>query len=198
MKNNENQFIKKCFDELQVHHPEKFLINEYDHIPDDMISEDGKRWKLIESTVSEEDINEIENKFSIKLPNIYREYLTSYCHMFDDLEGVLDNFCGECDKEVVMHILPEPSDNPLSKFEELLNDLSGLVEFGYIPIGDFFGWGPLCFDMFNDYKLVWLDHDEYYDCESREELEDLREVLFEDFKEFMECFFCGKKHDCKM
>ena len=46
MKNNENQFIKKCFDELKVNHPEKFLINEYNHIPEDMISEDGKKMEI--------------------------------------------------------------------------------------------------------------------------------------------------------
>ncbi|WP_242867025.1 SMI1/KNR4 family protein [Clostridium coskatii] len=98
--------------------------------------------------MSEEDILKLEEKFNVKLPALYKAFLSTYFHMFEELDGVLDDFHCEDGKEVYVDI-----------------------------IGDFNGWGPLCFDIHNNYKLVWLDHEEYYSCETREELEELGETI---------------------
>jgi hypothetical protein len=201
MSTEEILFIKKCFKVLSENHSEKFelrkAIDEENNIPKDMQAEnDISRWKLVESNIGEDDIFRLEEKFNIKLPSIYKAFLCSYYHLFEKLEGVFDDFHQENDKKVIMYIVQQPSNSPLSKIKVLLEGYEDLIGFGYIPIGDFNGWGPLCFDVFNNYELVWLDHEEYYDCESREELEDLGETIFDKFEEFMECFFCGKKHDC--
>ncbi|MHC1686059.1 MAG: SMI1/KNR4 family protein [Clostridiaceae bacterium] len=197
----EKLFIKDCFQILVKNHLEKFeikrAIDEEIIVPDDMKEEENPlRWKLVKSSIKEEGILRLEEKFNIKLPSIYKVFLSSYYHLFEKLEGVFDDFYQENDKNVVMYIPPQLSNAPLSRIEQLFEDCTELIEFGYIPIGDFNGWGPLCFDVLNDYKLVWLDHEEYYDCETREELEELGETIFNSFKEFMECFFCGKKHVC--
>ncbi|NRT37138.1 SMI1/KNR4 family protein [Clostridium beijerinckii] len=201
MNNEEVLFIKKCFKVLAEKHPEKFefkkAIDEEKTIQSDMRAENSiSRWKLVESNVSENDILRLEEKFNINLPSIYRTFLCTYYHLFEKLEGIFDNFYQENDKIVTMYIVQQPSDSPLSKIEGLFEGYKEIIDFGYIPIGDFNGWGPLCFDVPNNYKLVWLDHEEYYECESREELEDLGETIFDNFEEFMECFFCGKKHEC--
>ncbi|EKQ50966.1 MULTISPECIES: SMI1/KNR4 family protein [unclassified Clostridium] len=201
MSKEEMLFIKKCFKVLSENHPEKFevikAIDGENIIPKDMKAEnDISRWKLVESNIEEDDILRLEEKFNIKLSSIYKTFICSYYHLFEKLEGVFDDFHQENDKKVIMYIVQQPSNSPLSKIEGLLEGYEDLIDFGYIPIGDFNGWGPLCFDVFNNYKLVWLDHEEYYDCESREELEDLGEIIFDTFEKFMECFFCGKKHDC--
>lgn len=201
MNKEELLFIKNCFKVLAENHPEKFelkkVIDEEQIIPNDMkVGDDILRWKLVESNIREYNILRLEEKFNIKLPSIYKAFLCSYYHLFEKLEGVFDDFYQENNKRVSMYIVQQPSNSPLSKIEKLFEEYIDIIEFGYIPIGDFNGWGPLCFDVFNEYNLVWLDHEEYYDCESREELEDLGEIIFDTFEEFMECFFCGKKHDC--
>ena len=201
MNKEEILFMKKCFKVLAENHPEKFelkkAIDEEKNIPNDMkVKNDESRWKLVESNLGEDDILMLEEKFNIKLPYIYIAFLCAYYHLFEELEGVFDNFHQQDDRRVIMYIVQQPSNSPLSKIEGLFEECIDLINFGYIPIGDFYGWGPLCFDVFNNYKLVWLDHEEYYDCETREELEDLGETIFDNFRQFMECFFCGNRYDC--
>lgn len=194
-------FIQKCFKVLCEKHPENFeikkIVDYKNIIPDDMRDETNtNKWKLIESNIEEKDILEFEEKFNIKLPSMYKAFLCTYNHMFRKLEGIFDDFYQENNKNVVVYILEQPSSAPLLKVEQLWEECTGLIDFGYIPIADFNGWGPLCFDTVNNYELVWLDHEEYYDCESREELEELGEIIFGNFKQFMECFFCGITHEC--
>lgn len=200
----EKEVIKKYFEILSKNHPEKFEIEEvFDDewktvVPEDMIdSNDKSKWILLKSNVTEEDIIKLEEKFNVKLPSIYKAFISTYVHMFEELEGVLDDFHCEDGKEVYVDILPQPSNKPLQVIEDVYKGYEEIIEFGYIPIGDFNGWGPFCFDVHNNYKLVWLDHEEYYSCETREELEELGETIFDDFKEFLECFFAGVTHKCR-
>lgn len=184
MSKNEKKFIEKCFETLFMNKPQKFVNTDSD--------------KLIKSTVTMEEVEELENRYSIKLPSIFCEYLCAYFYYFNELEGVLDNFCGEDDKNIIVYMFSMPKDNPLSQLKKMLEDFVELVDNGYIPIGDLYGWGPICFDRLNNNRIIWFDHDEYYNYETREELEDIGEILFENFYEFMECFFCGEKYTCNM
>lgn len=201
MSKEEMSFIQKCFKVLCERHPEKFeikkIVDDENIIPLNMRDEkNSNKWKLTRSNIKEDDILELEKKFNIKLPSMYKLFLCTYNHMFRKLEGVFDDFYQENNKNVVVYILEQPSNAPLLKVEQLWEDCKDLIDFGYIPIADFNGWGPLCFDVVNNYELVWLDHEEYYECENREELEELGEIIFNDFKQFMECFFCGITHEC--
>ncbi|AKN31060.1 1,3-beta-glucan synthase regulator [Clostridium carboxidivorans P7] len=201
----EKEVIKKYFEILTENHPEKFEIEEmFDDdgesiVPENMEdSNDANKWVLLESNVSEEDILKLEKEFNVKLPSLYKAFISTYFHMFEELDGVLDDFHCEDVKEVYVDILTQPSNKPLQVIENVYKECEEIIEFGYIPIGDFNGWGPICFDVHNNYKLVWLDHEEYYNCETREELEELGETIFGDFKEFMDCFFAGVTHKCEM
>lgn len=201
----ENEVIKKYFEILSKNHPEKFEIEEmFDDDGEPIVPEnmkdcnDQNKWMLLESNVSEEDILKLEEKFNFKLPSIYKAFISTFFHIFEELDGVLDDFHYEDGKEVYVNILPQPSNKPLQVIENVYIGCEEIIEFGYIPIGDFNGWGPLCFDVHNDYKLVWLDHEEYYSCETREELEELGEIIFDNFKEFLECFFAGVTHKCRI
>ncbi|MDY5911929.1 MAG: SMI1/KNR4 family protein [Inconstantimicrobium porci] len=197
MNNDNKKFIYTCFETLIKKNPEILRIKEGQDVPEDMMSDNGT-WKLVESQVTDEQIRALEDEFKIKIPQVFKNYLSSYYYLFDELNGTIDNFYGEFDKKVIMYIPKQPSDAPLKGYADLFRGLSELIDFGYIPIGDFYGWGPICFDTLNNNKIVWLDHDEYYDCKSREELDELAEVLFNNFEECIECFFCGKVHDCDL
>ncbi len=199
----ENEVIIKYFEILRKSHPEKFEIEEmFDEdgepiVPENMKDrKDQNKWMLLESNVSEEDIHKLEEKFNVKLPSLYKAFISTYFHMFEELDGVIDDFHCEDGKEVYVDILPQPSNKPLKVIENVYKECEELIEFGYIPMGDFNGWGPLCFDTHNNYKLVWLDHEEYYSCETREEIEELGETIFDNFTEFLECFFAGVIHKC--
>jgi len=199
----DREVIKKYFEILSNNHPEKFeiekMLNENGQtiVPEDMKNcTDENKWVLVESNVSEEDIFKLEEKINVKLPSLYKAFISTYFHMFEELDGVLDDFHCEDGKEIYVDILPQPSNKPLKVIENVYKECEEIIGFGYIPIGDFNGWGPLCFDVYNSYKLVWLDHEEYYSCETREELEELGETIFDDFKEFLECFFAGVTHNC--
>jgi hypothetical protein len=201
----DKEIIKQYFQILSKKHPEKFEIEEEldddgeNIVPENMKdSSDENKWMLLESNVSEEDILKLEEIINVKLPSLYKAFISTYFHMFEELDGVLDDFYCEDGKEVYVDILSQPSNTPLKIIENVYKGCEELIEFGYIPIGEFNGWGPLCFDTYNNFKLVWLDHEEFYSCETREELEELGETIFDNFKEFLECFFAGVTHKCKV
>ncbi|MHC1686064.1 MAG: SMI1/KNR4 family protein [Clostridiaceae bacterium] len=199
----EIRYVKHYFQILSENHPEKFQIEEMYNddgeyiIPQEMIdSSDSEKWILLESNVSEDDIFKLEKKFKVKIPSMYKAFISAYSHFFEELEGIFDNFYDEDDVEVFVDIIPQPSNMPLSRIERVFEELRELIDLGYIPIGDFNGQGPLCIDILNSNKLVWLNHEEYYKCETREEVEKISVLIFNSFNEFMECFFGGVTHTC--
>lgn len=188
--NNEDLFIERCFKILEKRKPEKFFNNTIKENTT-VVSQ------LIKSKVSKEDIVELENTFNIKLPSLYKCFISSYCYNFTKLEAIVDNFMFEDDREIFVDIIPQNIDDPLDDIREVYEQHYEIMEFGYIPIADLNSCGPLCFDTKGDYELVWLDHEEYFQCESREALEAIAVPIFKDFRTFMEAFFCGEKCKCE-
>lgn len=192
-------FIINCFKTLKENHPEKFKIKEeyLKTIPKNMIAE-GKdnEWKLVETNITTEEINVLENRFNVKLPETYVEFIKLYYHIFDTLEGTLDNYNFEEDVVVTIDFFDIPSDKSLKALEHMWGEFEELIELGYIPFADFEDIGPLCIDTIDNNKIVWLDHEEYYNCKTREEMKFIEMRLFNNFKEVLNCFFCGIKHDC--
>lgn len=196
--NHENQFVKRCFDNLVRVKPwvlkkENIIHGDILDIPSEMFSGDGS-WRLIESTVSDEELDALERKFHITLPSLYREFLSVYFHVFERLTGIFDDYYDEDNVEVGVDIFPQLVDNPLGIIEDVFCQCGSLLDCGYIPIGDLRGYGPLCIDTWDENKIVWFDHDEYYECESREEFEEQSVLIFDNFSQFLECFFCGMRH----
>ncbi|MFD3156786.1 SMI1/KNR4 family protein [Haloimpatiens sp. FM7330] len=198
IKKEDRDFVKNCFKILKENHPEKFKIgNLSTEIPQEMRDKDNNKWNLIESNVLEEDIVRLEQKFKVKLPELYKAFISSYFYVFDKLEGIVDNYMCYDDYDIKVEIMNQTPDKPLDEIDNVFNECEELLNFGYIPIGEVDSYGIMCFDVLNEYSLIWLDHEEYYQCESRDELEEIAVMVFDDFRDFMECFFCGVKYRCE-
>lgn len=55
--------------------------------------EEWKKWRLVHSTVTEEELDELERKLGARLPVFFRTFLSTYFHCFD--EGIGRNTCEE-------------------------------------------------------------------------------------------------------
>lgn len=194
----EKQFVKECMDNLVKENPQ--ILKKDNIIHDDMIkippemSGENASWRLVETTVSEEQLKELEEEFNITFPTIYKAFLSTYCHAFERLWGIFDDYYDEDNVTVGVDIFPQLPDNPLRYIQNVFRQCESLLQCGYIPIGDLRGYGPLCIDTQDKDKIVWFDHEEYFDCETRESFEELAMLIFDNFTQFLECFFCGKRH----
>ncbi len=112
-------------------------------IPKEMLVDDAdptqeyNSWKLVESTVTDEELNELEKKLGIKFPQIIRDFLSTYFHCFNTPIGknsIKDPFRG------IYHAW-----NPL------------LVESGYLP----FTWD---YDHYYILCIKLTDIDNYEKC----------------------------------
>ena len=162
------------------------------------------------STVTEKEIDAFEERFDIKLPSLFRTYLSSYCYDFsvicapipvDGLENVREN----CEKGLWwIELLALPKENPLKNLYGLMEsfrevctnkDLVGLdLESirALVPIGE---WdGTLCIDLSNG-TLCSFDQTEF-DWKKAGYLDEngiahgVRRMA--DFKELLELYFYGK------
>jgi hypothetical protein len=152
-------------------------------VPDDMKEAalgDGEWsiWKLIPSTVSEEDIEGLEEEFGLQFPQWYKAFISTYFHYFDSAPS-------------------QPSDDPLDEIEGMHNPL--LCKFGYLP----FTWDSndayiLCIDLNGganeeEYAIVQIDHDILFDFEEstteHAELKEAMEFLYPNFKAWFDHTF---------
>lgn len=183
---NENQkYIKKCFLNL---------------IKNNIISENDLKL----STVSDKDIIDLQNKFNIKLPELYKDFLKSYFFEFNTLLAVVDNL--NYFKEQYVMIIPN-NDNEMKGIYEywgMLEEEYKLLSNGFVPIGDWGeGFGPLCIDthkctnqvVYDNKKtwtMVWFDHEEFWGGEKYEDYISAAIPAAPDFHEFMEWYFLDK------
>ncbi len=183
---NENQkYIKQCFFNL---------------IKNGIISESD----LKISTISDKDIDNLQNKFNVKLPELYKDFLKSYFFDFNTLLAVVDNL--NYFKEQYVMIIPN-NDNALRglcEYWSMLEEEFNLLSNGFVPIGDWGdGFGPLCIDthkclnqvVYNNkrtWTMVWFDHEEFFGGEKYEDFVDVAIPAAPDFHEFMEWYFLDK------
>ena len=183
---NENQkYIKECFFNL---------------IKNNIISENN----LKPSTILDKDIDGLQNKFNIKLPELYKDFLKSYFFEFNTLLAVVDNL--NYFKEQYVMIIPN-NDNEMKGIYEywsMLEEEFNLLSNGFVPIGDWGnGFGPLCIDthkclnqvVYNNKKtwtMVWFDHEEFFGGEEYEDFTNAAIPAAPDFHEFMEWYFLDK------
>ncbi len=182
----ENQeFIKQCFSNLIVNG----IISEKDLRP---------------STISDKEINDLQSKFNITIPEFYKDFLKSYFFEFDTLSAVVDNL--NYFKEQYVKIIPN-NDKELKGIYEYWSFMEkeyNLLSNGFVPVGDWGdGFGPLCIDTHKSlnevvYKnkktwtMVWFDHEEFWGGETYEEIASAAIPAAPDFREFMEWYFLDK------
>lgn len=198
-------FIKSWLDtyfdsphrDILMSHPAKMEEADYG-VPADM--QDGEvdqegwvRWKMLDSAVTVEQINELAASYiksgsdthssSFSLPPLYIAYLSS--------RSVLNVYLRY---EGFMIELPNlPSDYPLRELRNLWSSWESLIKAGYIPFASYEDHaGPVCWDTSNpnddnDYAVVWFDHDILTEegQTSREQLEQYAQPLFHSFREML-------------
>lgn len=133
-------------------------------------------WKLVPAQVSDREIEELEEDIGAKLPQVLKIFLTTYFHYFDEEIGA----------------------NPVNeKFEGVLEAYNPiLADNEYLP----FAWDRdryyiRCIDLKNMPEeeacpVVQIDHEILFDFDEdttgREELEEVMEVVAENFFEYLD------------
>ncbi|WP_028042520.1 SMI1/KNR4 family protein [Candidatus Stoquefichus massiliensis] len=137
--------------------------------------------------ITEEDLNDLEKKYNIQLPNLYKAFLTTYqlpCSTVSqnslEINGIVYQEFEE-EPDILWLILDAIKDISslsarIDEFREIAVDCCEAPQGSYlhlIPIGDWgAGWGPLCIDLelakqevdYSDqstWSIVWFDHEEF-------------------------------------
>ncbi|MBQ8569819.1 MAG: SMI1/KNR4 family protein [Oscillospiraceae bacterium] len=156
-------------------------------IPDEMLADGADPnkelniWKLTKSVVTEEDINKIEMKLNIKLPECIKAFFSVYHHRFEDPVGRND------------------IRNPFYDLERAYTH--HLADNGYLP----FGWDGesifiRCIDLSNipneeKCPVLEIDHEYFFDLQfaaedkgilvPKEQLEPLFSKVADNFYEYL-------------
>src|SRR5439155_13281080 len=114
-------------------------------------------WRVLPSTLTEAEVTELENKFGINLPPLFRAYLLARFHLFDQVTS------HRYDQLILM--TGTPAGKPLALLLHLVSAWGSLIDAGFIPFAEWGdGWGPMCFDTGRrapdgDCPLVRMDHE---------------------------------------
>lgn len=110
-----------------------------DRLPDGTIV-----WKLLQSTISDKEIDDLEAAIGHRFPPMYRAYLKSLFHLFEQLHpyDITDSFNGHRSGSACLDKLP--SENPFWRFDRAIHPdddnaaaqvENRLLSLGFIPIG---------------------------------------------------------------
>lgn len=146
-------------------------------------SEGWVQWKMLPSTMTEDDVIKIEALLPGQFPPLFRAYLITRFTMSIETR--------------TLRLPALPSDNP---FEELLSEMrawSSLFTSGYVSFArDGNDAGPLCFDFQNrlsdgDCPIVLFDHEHLINlgaeqCGQRKKVTLYAEPVFKSFRDLLE------------
>ena len=116
-------------------------------------------WKPIPSTVTEQDVQELEGKMKLRYPDLYKALL---CHKH------FYEFWPEREVNFFSHGIYEWKDTLLRAYFNAW-DPAKLIARGYVCFADYSDWGIICFDtnhqraQDNDCPIVLIDHELLYD-----------------------------------
>lgn len=134
------------------------------------MSEEWRTWFPVNSKITDEEINDIENRIGYEFPEDYKTFL-KHKHFYE-LQISEISFC----------------EHPVNSWRASLTEMifdgypkEFLIDKGYIPFANWSDWGMLCFDTNknqNDknYPIVLWDH----------ELADEVQYQYEDFYDMIE------------
>lgn len=176
----QKQTIKDFFENYYKKY-ERFAI--LPDVPSQMLAEntdseeEWQKWKLIPSTINENDITKMEKSLGVAFPNVFKIFLTTYFHLFDGPVG------------------RHPVNEPFSAVKNAWNPL--LIKAGYLPFTwDKDGYFIRCIDLADmpdeeNCKVCQIDHEVLFDFDensevAREEIEAEMEVLADNFIEYLE------------
>lgn len=191
---------------------EQIDAREFIHTAFQNCMERGWLKELVPSAVSMQDIAEFEEKYQVKLPALYRAFLTTYRLPEDMFQmcGIADH--GDEISPLWLILYGISSMEQLSRHMESFRE--DVEEFrdgtskscsNLIPIGDWgAGWGPLCIDLTraeesvnecdeSTWTLVWFDHEEFDWGKTRLGADGLLHgsPAAPDLRTLLEWYFCG-------
>jgi len=145
-------------------------------------------WRVLPSTLNEDDVTAFEKEFGVQLPPVFRAYLLARFQLFDQLRS------RRYDQQIFM--TDTPAGKPLRPLRTLISSWRPLIDAGFVPFaqwGD--GWGPMCFDSARraadgECPVVWMDHEALVPlgaerCHQRESVLPLAQPLYQTCREFL-------------
>ncbi len=186
----EKEKIKEYF----INKAEKYECNvkELD-LPSEMIRND--KWIVLDTTANETDIERLESELKIKFPIDYRNYIGTCAHAFSCLIGTFDNFLFDDDIDIELIIPIQRYGREIQDIKDFLIENKVLVQCGYIPIGLFNDNGYMCIDTKRENEIRWLPYENCVGFSSYDEFNEESLPIFKHFKEYMDCYFLGTKHE---
>ncbi|ANE51948.1 SMI1/KNR4 family protein [Flavisolibacter tropicus] len=118
-------------------------------------NEGWQKWYPINSTVTDSEIEDLENQLNYGLPASYKAFL-KHKHFYE-LYISEAHFSGQEIRKWRRHLVDMAFDGYPREF---------LIDEGYIPFADWSDWGLLCFDtnnknIDNEYPVVLWDHERW-------------------------------------
>ena len=122
------------------------------------VDDDGwVQWRVLPSTLSEEDVARVEEEFGARFPPLFRAYLLARFHLFNQVHSAR--------YRQLVFMTDVPSGRRLDGLRDLIRSWRPLIDAGFLPFaqwGD--GWGPMCFDLQRrdergECPIVWIDHE---------------------------------------
>jgi len=170
--------------------------NPKDHaVPQDMWagpvnSEGWVDWKLLPSTVTDDDIAELEVRFAVAYPPSFRAYLRARFHCFDQVRSAR--------YDQLISLPKMQTRDPLYQVRELLAAYRSLIPAQLIAFAEWGdGWGPMCFDAQRrggdgECPILWLDHELIpfgQQTIARSKVAPLEKFLYGSFEELLQDVF---------
>lgn len=124
-----------------------------------MSKEEWNKWYPIDSTVTDPELEELENKLNFKFPSDYKIFL-KHKHFYE-LYIYEARFSGHIIRTWKRSLISLAFDGYPREF---------LIDKGYFPFADWNDWGQLCFDtnnpqVENEYPVVLWDHERWDEFE---------------------------------
>ena len=178
--------IKRFFEEYyDLIAQEYILFLERCNIPSEMlegkVDEEGYgKWKLVPSNITKDEINLLEEELGIEIPELFKSFLTTYFHYFNE-------FVGE-----------NPVNNHFAEIKR--NKIPCFLNNGFLP----FCWDEedafiFCIDTTDENCPVYkVDHDIAYDLKpeiKKNELRDCLEKVSDSLISYLDKLLLEKKKD---
>lgn len=151
-------------------------------------------WKIVDSTITMQEIEVIEQQYQITYPELYKQFLMAYHYVELQFRNIKegDGYKGDC------AFIEMPSLATTSKLNEVVNLIENwdpMLLAGYLPfaVGED-SQGPVCFDLRNpteqgDYPVVWVLHDYLHHLDDiKHDGEAIREFLLPYIREIFTSF----------
>ncbi|WP_175620575.1 SMI1/KNR4 family protein [Chryseobacterium schmidteae] len=151
IKNIIDLYLRKWVD-MGINQLPRQIETEMSDLNQDM-SEEWRTWFPVNSKVTDEEINEIENRIGYEFPEDYKTFL-KHKHFYE-LQISEVSFC------------EHPVNTWNTSLKEMIFDgypKEFLIDKGYIPFANWSDWGMLCFDTNKNqddknYPIVLWDHE---------------------------------------